>query len=171
MRSGIYLNPMSVIIDHTVESITGESVDLSDYRGKALLIVNVASRCGFTNQYAGLQELYERYRERGLEILGFPCNQFAGQEPGSNEAIQNFCRESWGVTFPMFAKLKVKGSKISPLYQALTQETDNGIRGSVKWNFAKFLVDPEGQVVERFGTRTKPLAATITDKVEAILPR
>jgi glutathione peroxidase len=135
----------------------GEEVSLQRYAGKVLLIVNTASRCGFTPQYAELQRLYEKYRERGLEILGFPCNQFANQEPGGNEEIAAFCSLQYGVTFPIFAKIEVNGKNAHPLFKYLKRRA-RGFLGTtaVKWNFTKFLVDREGRVVRRYAPNTKP---------------
>ena len=138
--------------------IHGKEVSLGEYRGKVLLVVNVASKCGFTPQYEGLEALYAKYRERGLEILGFPCNQFAGQEPGSEADIESFCTLKYGVKFPMFSKVNVNGSKAHPLYIWLKSKS-SGVLGTerIKWNFTKFLVNREGQPVERFGSTVKPI--------------
>jgi glutathione peroxidase len=145
------------IYDFTVKSIDGKDVHLSDYKGKVLLIVNVASKCGFTPQYKGLEELYRKYQKDGLEILGFPCNQFAGQEPGSNEEIKNFCKTTYDVTFPMFDKIDVNGDNTAPLYKFLKEQAP-GILSTkdIKWNFTKFLVDKNGKVIERFAPATTP---------------
>ena len=139
-----------------VTTIDGSVTTLSQYKGSVLLIVNVASKCGFTNQYAGLEELYQKYKEQDLVILGFPCNQFAGQEPGSEEDILNFCRLNYGVTFPMFAKIDVNGSKAHPLYKYLRKQCP-GILGSeaIKWNFTKFLVNQQGSVLKRYASSKK----------------
>jgi len=148
---------MQSIYDFKVKTIEGEEVTLQTYKGKVILIVNVASKCGYTPQYEGLEALYKKYQEKGLVILGFPCNQFGSQEPGSETQIQNFCRVNFGVTFPMFAKIKVNGEQTHPLYGYLKSQQP-GFLGteSIKWNFTKFLVDKEGKVVERFGSSTKP---------------
>ncbi|MFD3450169.1 glutathione peroxidase [Microbacteriaceae bacterium 4G12] len=145
------------LYDYTVQTITGEEQLLWDYAGKVLLIVNVASKCGFTPQYKGLQALYEQYQEKGLEILAFPCNQFMNQEPGTNEEIASFCELNYGVRFPVFAKVDVKGEKVHPLYKYLCEQAP-GLLGSkaVKWNFTKFLVDRSGKVMERFAPQTAP---------------
>jgi glutathione peroxidase len=145
------------IYDFEVETIAGEKITLSKYKGKVLLIVNVASKCGFTPQYKGLQKLYKSYHDSGLEILGFPCNQFREQEPADEKAIQSFCTLNYGVEFPMFSKIKVNGEETHPLYQYL-KSVQAGFLGteSIKWNFTKFLVDREGHVVARFGSTTKP---------------
>lgn len=149
--------PMTSLFTIPVDTIAGERATLEPYRGKVMLIVNTASKCGFTGQYAGLQALYDDYREQGLVILGFPSNDFLRQEPGTNEEIQSFCRENYGVTFPMFTKIKVKGKEQHPLYAYLTSpETNPEHSGKISWNFNKFLVNRDGDVVARFGSRTKP---------------
>ena len=148
---------MATLYDLTVDDIAGKPVRLSRYKGKVLLIVNTASECGFTPQYQGLEALYSKLHGKGLEILGFPCNQFGGQEPGSEKEIAAFCERNYGVTFPMFAKIDVNGAGASPLYQYLKSEK-KGLLGSeaIKWNFTKFLVDREGNVVERYAPQTEP---------------
>ncbi|TCP61497.1 glutathione peroxidase [Baia soyae] len=134
----------------------GQEKSFEDYRGKAVLLVNTASKCGFTPQYKGLQELYETYHDQGLEVIGFPCNQFMGQEPGSNEEIQEFCEINYGVKFPITDKIDVNGSDAHPVFQYLTQEARGILGEAIKWNFTKFLVDPSGNVVKRFAPTTKP---------------
>ncbi len=162
--------PMKSVYEIKVESIGGEGGTLAPYRGKVLLIVNTASRCGFTKQYAGLQQLYAEYKEKGLVILGFPSNDFMRQEPGSNEQIKEFCAVNYGVEFPMFAKVAVKGREQHPLYAWLTSETTNPLfAGSISWNFNKFLVSREGRVIGRFGSRTEPQDATLVAAVKAAL--
>lgn len=143
----------------TARRIDGSERDLSEYRGKVLLVVNVASRCGFTPQYAGLQALYEKYRDRGFEILGFPCNQFGAQEPGIEQEIGAFCSTTYNVTFPMFAKVEVNGANAHPLYQHLKSAAP-GVLGTeaIKWNFTKFLIDRDGRVVTRFAPKDEPKA-------------
>ena len=143
--------------DFTARSIDGAEVPLSRYRGQVLLIVNVASRCGFTPQYAGLEALYLKYRGRGLEVLGFPCDQFGHQEPGDEAEIMNFCRATYGVTFPMFAKIEVNGAQAHPLYKYL-KAARPGILGleSIKWNFTKFLVGRDGVPIKRFAPADAP---------------
>jgi len=145
------------VYEFEVTTIMGLPMSMGDYRGKLLLIVNTASECGFTPQYAGLQELYETYHDRGLEILGFPCNQFGKQEPGSSEEIQQFCRGNYGVTFPMFDKIDVNGSSAHPLFKYLKNQAP-GVLGTkaIKWNFTKFLVDREGHVLKRFAPSVAP---------------
>jgi glutathione peroxidase len=159
---------MSTVHDFTATTIDGATKPLADYRGKTLLIVNTASKCGFASQYASLETLYERYRDRGLEVLAFPANDFLGQEPGSNAEIQEFCSLRFRTTFPLFAKIAVKGKKIHPLYAYLTRDSE--FRGAISWNFNKFLVAPDGRVAARYGSRTDPLAEEVTERIEAILP-
>jgi glutathione peroxidase len=145
------------IYDFSVKSIEGQAVNLSTYKDKVLLIVNTASQCGFTPQYQGLQALYNKYASQGLEILGFPCNQFGQQEPGSASEIQSFCKTRFGVTFPLFEKVDVNGSNAHPLFQFLTKAAP-GLLGTetIKWNFTKFLVDRNGKVLERYASMAKP---------------
>lgn len=148
---------MASIYDFAVTTIEGQETTLAEYRGKVLLIVNVASRCGFTSQYGGLEKLYAQYRDQGLVVLGFPCNQFGGQEPGTEAEIKEFCSLNYGVSFPMFAKIAVNGPDTHPLYAFLKSEQP-GILGStaIKWNFSKFLVNRDGQVTARFPPTTTP---------------
>ncbi|PHS38763.1 MAG: glutathione peroxidase [Sulfurovum sp.] len=148
---------MKHFYDFSAKTITGKEISMSDYKGKVILIVNVASKCGFTPQYEGLEKLYRDYHSQGLEILGFPCNQFKNQEPGSPEEIQNFCKVNFGVTFPLFAKIDVNGEHTHPLYVYLKKQAP-GFLGteSIKWNFTKFLIDKKGSVIERYGSSTKP---------------
>ncbi len=148
-------------------TIDGAPRTLADYRGKALLIVNVASRCGFTPQYKSLEEIYRRYRARGFEVLAFPANDFLGQEPGTDAEIKEFCAAKFAVTFPLFSKISVKGRAIHPLYDYLT--TESGFNGAIGWNFTKFLIDPSGQVVARYGSMTDPLSPEVVAKLESIL--
>ncbi len=152
----------------TVKRLNGEEVSLSSYRGQVLLIVNTASQCGFTPQYAGLENLYRQFKDRGLVVLGFPCNQFGGQEPGDETAIGQFCEMNFGVSFPMFAKVEVNGDNAHPLYIWLKNQAP-GVLGTeaIKWNFTKFLVDRNGKVVERFAPATTP--ESIQSAVEALL--
>ncbi|MEE4249665.1 MAG: glutathione peroxidase [Alcanivoracaceae bacterium] len=148
---------MTTVFDFTAQDIAGKDVDLSQYKGKVLLIVNTASKCGFTPQYKGLQSVFEKYRERGFEVLGFPCNQFGHQEPGDEAQISEFCELNFGVDFPLFGKIDVNGDDAHPLYRHLKEEAP-GLLGSkaVKWNFTKFLVNREGQVVKRYAPTDKP---------------
>jgi len=144
--------------DFTVESIDGELFDLSSLKGKKVLVVNTASKCGFTPQYADLQKLYERYRNKDFTVIGFPANNFANQEPGSDEEIQAFCQKNYGVTFPMMSKISVKGDDQHPLYQWLTHKKYNGKMDSkVKWNFQKYLINEEGELVNVFYSKTNPM--------------
>ncbi|MCY7728843.1 glutathione peroxidase, partial [Bacillus safensis] len=145
------------IYDIQVKTINGQEKSMADYKGKVLIIVNTASKCGLTPQFKQLQELYDQYHEKGLEILGFPCNQFMNQEPEGEEAIQEFCSLNYGVTFPMFAKVDVNGEEAHPLFKHLTSEA-KGVLGTktVKWNFTKFIVDQNGEVTERFSPKTPP---------------
>lgn len=160
----------SPLIAHEVRDITGKKVSLADYRGKEVMIVNTASQCGFTPQYAKLQELYGKYKDKGFEVLAFPSNDFGGQEPGSPDEIAKFVDSKFGVDFQMFDKVHAKGPEIDPLYRTLTEETPDGIRGEVKWNFTKFIVDPEGKVVARFNTKVDPMAPEVIEAVEKHLP-
>ena len=158
------------LYDFVMKDITGTPVSLSSFRGKVLLVVNVASKCGFTPQYAGLQSLYGRYRSRGFEILGFPANDFLWQEPGSDQEIQQFCSTKYGVSFPIFSKISVKGRKIHPLYKYLTDsETNPKTRGKITWNFNKFLVDRNGNIVSRFDSKVEPLDDQLVSAVEAAI--
>ncbi len=142
--------------DYSATSIDGKDISMSEYKGKVIVIVNVASKCGFTPQYEGLQALYEKYEKEGLVILGFPSNQFANQEPASNEDIQEFCTLNYGVTFPMFSKIDVNGDNAHPLYVYLKSQQSGFPGDSIKWNFTKFLVDRKGKVVERYASTKKP---------------
>ncbi len=158
------------LYDFTVRDIDGKEVNLSAFKGKVLLMVNVASKCGFTGQYAGLEQLYQAYTHRGFVVLGFPANNFLGQEPGSESDIKRFCTLTYGVTFPMFAKLSVKGRDIHPLYEFLTsKETNPTFGGAVSWNFNKFLIGRDGAIVGRFGSRTKPDDNELVAAVEQAL--
>lgn len=149
--------PMSKIYDFVAEKLEGGEQPLSEYSGKVLLIVNTASKCGFTPQFEGLEKVFEKYKAQGLMVLGFPCNQFGSQDPGANSEIGEFCQRNYGVSFPMFAKIDVNGAKAHPLYQYLTKEA-KGLLGSeaIKWNFTKFLVGRDGQVIDRYAPTTKP---------------
>jgi glutathione peroxidase len=159
---------MTTIYDFSAKAITGEDVSLSDFRGKALLIVNTASKCGFTSQYDGLEKLHQEFAPRGFAVLGFPCNQFGAQEPGDEAEIRNFCSLTYHVTFPMFAKIDVNGAGAHPLYEFLKSEKA-GLLGieAIKWNFTKFLVDQQGRVVERYAPTTTP--ASLKGDIEAAL--
>ena len=161
---------MTTLHDFKQKTLDGKDKSLADFKGKAVLVVNVASKCGLTPQYTGLQKLHEKYSARGFEVLGFPCNQFAGQEPGSAQEIAEFCERNYGVTFPMFAKIDVNGANRAPLYAWLTaQETQPDGPGDVMWNFGKFLVDKQGKVIARFNPRVAPDAAELTSALEKAL--
>jgi glutathione peroxidase len=157
--------------DIPVNTLTDERTTLGSLRGKALLVVNVASKCGLTPQYEGLERLQERYEDRGFSVVGFPCNQFAGQEPGTAEEIRTFCSTTYGVTFPLFAKIEVNGENRHPLYAELTQTPDaDGNAGDVQWNFEKFLLDPDGTIVGRFRPQTQPESDDVVHAIESVLP-
>jgi glutathione peroxidase len=159
------------LYDIPLERLSGGPATLGEHAGKALLLVNVASKCGLTPQYTGLEELHEKLAPRGFSVLGFPCNQFGGQEPGTAEEIAELCSVSYGVTFPMYAKLEVNGDDRHPLYTELTATPDaNGEAGDVLWNFEKFLVSPSGEIVGRFRPRTAPDDPALLAAVEQILP-
>ena len=153
-----------------VKDMNGKEIALSSYKGKVLLIVNVASACGYTPQYKGLQELYEKYKDKGLEILAFPCNDFGGQEPGTNAEIKEFCSMNYGVTFKLFDKVKILGKDKNNLYKALT---DNEITGTkdVKWNFEKFLISKDGKIVSRYASKVKPMDEELVSAIEAELKK
>jgi glutathione peroxidase len=160
------------VLDFTVKDIDGQDVPLSRYRGKVVLIVNVASKCGLTSQYKDLQRLHEQYADAGLAILGFPANDFLAQEPGTNEQIKQFCMTNYGVEFDMFAKVSVKGRGKCELYRYLTSEKSNpDFGGELKWNFTKFLLNREGKVIARFGPRTRPGEANVISAIESALQR
>ncbi|MCM2676808.1 glutathione peroxidase [Alkalicoccobacillus plakortidis] len=144
------------VYDFTVKSSKGEEIPLSKYEGKALLIVNTATKCGFAPQFDGLEKLHQEYADRGFEVLGFPCNQFMNQEPVEDDEMENVCKVNFGVSFPLFAKVDVNGSSAHPLYQYLKKEKKGTIGSDVKWNFTKFLVNQHGEVIERFAPTTKP---------------
>ena len=159
------------IFDASINDLNGEPSSLKDYEGKTLLLVNVASKCGLTPQYTGLEELQKRYEDRGFSVLGFPCNQFLGQEPGTAEEIQSFCSTTYGVTFPLFEKIEVNGEGQHPIYEELTQVPDaEGVAGDVAWNFEKFLVSPTGQIVGRFRPQVEPEDPALIEAIESQLP-
>jgi glutathione peroxidase len=154
-----------------INALDGEQKRLGDYKGKALLVVNVASQCGLTPQYSGLQQLYDDYSERGLEVLAFPCNQFGSQEPGTADEIKTFCESSFGVTFTLFEKIDVNGPNRHPLYAELTEVSDaKGHDGDIRWNFEKFLISPEGEIVARFSPIVTPEAPELIEAIESQLP-
>ena len=160
------------LFDVQISSLSGDPANLAQFRGNAVLVVNVASQCGLTPQYAGLQTLAETYRDRGLVVLGVPCNQFGGQEPGTPQEIAEFCETHYQVTFPLTEKVDVNGEHRHPLYADLVEVADaEGYAGDIRWNFEKFLVAPDGTVAGRFHPRTEPLAPELTSAVEKVLPR
>jgi glutathione peroxidase len=161
---------MASLHDFSAKTIDGQERKLGEYKGKVLLVVNVASKCGLTPQYKGLEEIYRRYHGRGFEILGFPCNQFAGQEPGSEAEIQNFCSLNYDVTFPLFSKVEVNGDGRDPIYAFLTsRQTQPDGAGDIQWNFAKFLVGKDGAVIARFSPTATPTSPEVTQAIEAAL--
>ena len=158
------------VYDFTLKNIDGKEASLAEYRGKVLLLVNVASRCGLTPQYEGLEKVYLKYKDRGLVILGFPANNFGGQEPGTNEEIKSFCSLKYNVTFPMFAKISVKGEDIHPLYKYLTdKQSDPQFGGDIKWNFNKFLIGRDGKIIGRFEPPVKPESPEVTQAIDKAL--
>jgi glutathione peroxidase len=156
----------SGVYSFTLNSIDGKPAPLADYKGKVVLLVNVASQCGFTPQYSALEAIYEKYKDQGFVILGFPANNFGAQEPGTNEEIKTFCTRKYSVTFPMYSKISVKGDDQAPLYAYLTKETGAGIAGEIKWNFTKFLVDRDGKVIQRFEPAVTPDSKEVTGAIE-----
>lgn len=156
------------LYDIKLKDIDGKDTSLAAYKGKAVLIVNVASKCGYTRQYSGLESLYEKYKDKGLVVLGFPCNQFGGQEPGSNEEIKQFCTSKFNVTFPMFDKIDVNGAKRHPLYVKLAG-SDSPFPGDIKWNFNKFLISKDGKILHRFDSKVTPESDEMAKAVEAAL--
>jgi len=162
-----FMQTSSTVYDFSITGIDGKEINLNTFNGKKIIFVNVASKCGFTSQYEGLQKLYEQNREN-LVIIGLPCNQFMHQEPGTNEEIQAFCTKNYGVTFPITEKVNVKGDKIHPLYSWLTRKELNGVEDSkVKWNFQKYLIDEEGKLVQVFGSKVEPLSQEIIDAINS----
>ena len=160
----------SNVLDFTLNSIDGKLAPLAQYRGKVVLLVNVASRCGYTPQYAGLEKVYEQYKDRGFVILGFPANNFGAQEPGTDQEIKTFCSSKYNVTFPMYSKISVKGADIHPLYQFLTDKQANPkTGGDIQWNFTKFLVGKDGKVIARFESAVTPESAAVTSAIERAL--
>ena len=147
---------MTKIYQFEAERLDGHIQSMADYEGKVLLIVNTASKCGFTPQFSGLEKLYQKYRDQGLVVLGFPCNQFGGQDPGSNEEIDNFCKRNYGVSFPMFSKIDVKGPEAHAIFRYLTNNSKGILGNGIKWNFTKFLIGKDGKVLNRFAPTTKP---------------
>src|SRR5207247_9986917 len=161
---------MNSIYDFSLRDIDHKEINLSQYRGKVVLVVNVASRCGYTPQYEGLQKVYMKYKDRGFVILGFPANNFMAQEPGTDEELKTFCSAKYNVTFPIFPKLSVKGDDIHPLYKYLTsKETDPEFGGDIKWNFSKFLVDKTGKIIARFEPKVTPESDPVIQAIEKAL--
>ena len=159
------------LYDIPINTLDGKPASLKDYQGKAVLLVNVASRCGLTPQYEGLERIHERYADRGFTVLGVPCNQFGGQEPGTSEEIQEFCSATYGVTFPLTEKIEVNGDGRHPLYTELTKAADaEGTNGDIQWNFEKFLIGSDGTVLKRFRPRTEPESSEVVEAIEAALP-
>jgi len=159
----------SNLYDYTLPSIDGQPLPLSTFKGKVLLIVNVASKCGYTPQYEALEAVYEKYKNQGFVIAGFPANNFGGQEPGTNSEIKTFCSRTYKVSFPMYSKISVKGSDQAPIYEYLTKETPKTIAGDIKWNFTKFLVDRQGHVVARFESAVTPDSPELVSAIEKLL--
>ena len=155
--------------DFKMKNIDGKGIPLAQYQGKVLLIVNVASKCGFTPQYEGLETLYEKYHDQGFEILGFPANNFGGQEPGTNDEIKQFCKLQYGVKFPMFSKISVKGDDMDPLFKYLTSEKNPDFTGDIKWNFEKFLISTDGKLLHRFRSAVTPQSDELTNAIEDAL--
>jgi glutathione peroxidase len=158
---------MSNIYQFQAELLNGQEQSLSAYAGKVLLIVNTASKCGFTPQFSGLEKLYQQYQPQGLEVLGFPCNQFGGQDPGSNSEIGAFCQKNYGVSFPMFAKVNVKGPEAHPVFRYLTNNSKGVLGSGIKWNFTKFLIGRDGRIIQRFAPTTKP--ESLQEEIEKAL--
>lgn len=159
----------SSIYDFSLPLLDGKPAPLADYKGKVVLVVNVASRCGFTPQYSALESIYEKYRDQGFVIIGFPANNFGGQEPGTNEEIKTFCQTKYSVTFPVYGKVSVKGDDQTPLYAYLTKEANPALAGDIKWNFTKFLVDRKGNVIQRFEPATTPDSPQVISAIENAL--
>ena len=168
MASGT-LFAASSIYDFTLPSIDGSPAPLASYKGKVVLLVNVASRCGYTPQYTALEATYEKYKDRGFVILGFPANNFGGQEPGTNQEIKTFCSSKYSVTFPLYGKVSVKGGDQTPLYRYLTKDANPAVSGDIEWNFTKFLVDRNGKVVQRFEPATTPDSPEVISAIEKLL--
>jgi len=169
LMSASALFAASSVYDFTLPAIDGQDAPLSQFKGKVLLLVNVASKCGYTPQYAGLESLYEKYKDQGLVVIGFPANNFGAQEPGTNAEIKTFCSRTYKVSFPMYAKISVKGEDKNPLYHYLTEEANSATNGEIGWNFTKFLVDRSGNVVARFESKVKPDDAGLLQAVEKAL--
>jgi glutathione peroxidase len=170
LLGGSLMAAEKTVFDFALNSIDGQPAPLSAYKGKIVLLVNVASRCGFTPQYAGLESLYEKYKDRGFVIVGIPANNFGAQEPGTNQEIKTFCTSKYHVSFPMMSKVSVKGGDIAPLYQFLTDNSQNPkTGGEIGWNFTKFLIGPDGKVLARFDSAVEPDSPQVTSAVEKAL--
>ena len=167
-KSGVKAGDKAMI-DHKVKNIDGTEVDLTSYRGKTLLIVNTASYCGYTRQYADLKKLQDKYAKKGFTVLAFPCNDFGGQEPGSPEEIKSFCKGRFEVNFPLFEKVRAKGPSKSPLYKTLTEDTPVGIKGEIRWNFTKFLVNKAGKVVKRYESGVNPNDPAVHEAINSLI--
>jgi len=167
ITASVFSADLKTIYDYSAFTIQGQNKNLSYYKGKVALIVNTASKCGFTPQFAGLEALYKKYKDRGFEILGFPSNQFASQDPGTNEEIESFCKLNYGVTFQMFQKIEVNGENAHPLYKFLVTQKGSMLGKSIKWNFTKFLINKDGVVVKRYSPQTEPVK--IEKDIEALL--
>ena len=171
MRQTARMANDSSLYDIPVHTLHGDDASLKDYEDKTVLIVNVASKCGLTPQYTGLEQLHEKYKDQGFAVLGFPCNQFGGQEPGSADEIETFCSTTYGVTFPMYEKIDVNGEDRHDIYDELTKTADaEGYTGDIRWNFEKFLVSPTGDIIARFSPIVTPEAPELVDAIEAALP-
>jgi glutathione peroxidase len=162
----LVLSASAMTLDTPVKSIDGSEKPLSAFHAKAFLLVNTASKCGYTPQYEGLEALHKKYKDKGLVVIGFPSNDFGAQEPGTEKEISEFCKVRFGVSFPLASKVKTKGEGQAPIYKYLTQDTPEGIKGEVKWNFTKFLVDGKGNVLARFEPKVEPLSSELTQAIE-----
>ena len=169
LMTAAFSHASTSIYDFTLPSIDGKSMPLSGFKGKVILLVNVASRCGYTPQYSALESIYEKYKDQGFVILGFPANNFGQQEPGTNEEIKTFCSRKYNVTFPMYGKVSVKGDDETPLYSYLTKDANPSVAGEIKWNFTKFLVDRSGRVVQRFESKIAPDSPEVVGAIEKLL--
>lgn len=169
LMSSTYSERTDNVYQYELNSIDGEKISLEAFRGDVLLMVNTASECGFTRQYAGLQEIFEKYEEKGFKVLGFPANNFGGQEPGSDEEIAVFCEVNFGVSFPLFSRISVKGDDQHPLFEMLTNVDNQDFTGEIGWNFEKFLIDREGNLVRRFRSNVEPGSEELTGAIEALL--
>lgn len=167
--TAISMHAASSVYEFSLPSIDGKPMPLSTFKGKVILMVNVASQCGYTPQYGALQAIYEKYKGQGLVVVGFPANNFGAQEPGTNEEIKTFCSTKYNVTFPMYAKVSVKGEDKTPLYQYITKDANTSVAGEIKWNFTKFLVDRNGRVVQRFEPAVKPDSPELCGAIENLL--